>query len=76
MKRPKYLLDVDAVQDALNEAGSRGVGLTMRELVSQTKLNYSAVQQATVRLRNDCRINFEQEGRTLRFYCLHQDRKT
>lgn len=68
MKRPKYLLDCDAVQDALNEAGSDG--LTISELAQKTGRNYSAIQQATIRLRNASRIAYERQGRGMRFYPL------
>lgn len=68
MNRPKYLLDVDAVQDALNDAGSEG--LLMKELVAKTKLHYAAVQQASVYLRNAHRIKYEYQGRKIRFYSL------
>lgn len=67
MKRPKYLEDMDLVQDALKDVYPQG-GLSLRELAKITNRNYAAMQQATVRLRNLDRIECIKLSRGLRFY--------
>ena len=67
MNRPKYLLDLDLVQDALREAAPGG--LTIKELMKVTDRHHGAVHAATVRLRNDNKIHSVREpGNELRFY--------
>jgi hypothetical protein len=67
MNRPKYLLDLDLVQDALREAAPGG--LTMKELMKVTDRHHGAVHTATLRLRNDNKIHSVRElGNELRFY--------
>lgn len=65
MKRPKYLENMDMVQDAITDAGSDG--LYIAEIMKRTNLSYAAIQQATFRLRNLERIRHEYRGQLLHF---------
>jgi len=65
MRHPKYLTNMDNIQQALIDAED---GLTMKELMVLAQTNYSAVQQATTRLCNLGRIYAERRGRSLCFY--------
>lgn len=67
-RRPKYLQDVDDVQDAIDELSREHDGVTMKMLTKHTKLSYGAVQQATVRLRNAQRITSERRSRVIYFF--------
>jgi hypothetical protein len=66
MKRAKYLQDMDLAQDAL--IASKPNGLTLRELMDQTKRSYTAMQQATVRLLNAQRITVKRTTNKVNLY--------
>lgn len=53
-QRPKYLQDLDLVQDALVDHPD---GLTTDQLMEITGRHRTAIQQATTRLRNDGKIH-------------------
>ena len=67
MKRPKYLEHMDMVQDAIEHPSNQGIGLSMKGIMKKTGLSYQQVQQATVRLRNKCRVQYEYWGKTIVF---------
>lgn len=64
MKRPKYLEHMDAVREALDDLE----WANMEELMAHTKLTYSQVHMATVRLRNRGTITSERIGSRLVFF--------
>lgn len=53
LRRPKYLEDLDLVQDALADHPD---GLSVAQLQELTGRHLTAIQQATSRLRKDGRI--------------------
>lgn len=61
MKRAKYLQDMDAVQDAITKLKEASI----KEIMTETKLSYTAVQQAGYWLRNLGRITYEYQGRKI-----------
>lgn len=65
-RRPKYLLNQDLVQDAINEAepGTH----TIASLAKATNLTYGQVQLAVSSLRHLGRIRAERRVRTLYLY--------
>lgn len=65
-RRPKYLIDVDLVQDALKKYPN---GLTTDQLMEMTGRHRTAIQQATTRLRNDGKIKgVRAASRVITFY--------
>jgi hypothetical protein len=63
-RKPQYDIDVELVTEALQEHP----GSTIQELVSLTKRNYGAMQQATVRLNNRNLVTYNHKERPFRFF--------
>ena len=63
MRRAKYLQDMDKVQDAITKLKEA----TIKDIMTETRLSYSEVQQAAYWLRNLGRVNHEYRGRTITY---------